>query len=114
MTINGVNVGPASITKDEELHIDQVRNVMEDGTVRVRNKGVPYQLVTITIPRMTNDQWTSLKAAMIAVQSTPGSTVSVVDDYSVTHTFYWWDKALKGKRRLGRFWSATIKFRVAS
>ena len=112
MTINGTDIGRASVGTRNEIDQEQSINVMGDGTIRVRNTEPFGELLTWQLPRMTNDQWEAIKAIVRYAANFSGTVLTIVDDYGVSRSCRVWKDSLRGESRLGRFWSADLTVRV--
>ena len=113
MTLAGFDLGPASVRQVHTLSRRQSRNVMSDGTPRVRNLSAEEEFIDVTWSRMSQAQWDLLQGIIIGLGYAE-STTTMIDGYSVSRTVRYWGKSLAAKRRLGRFWSTTVRFRVES
>lgn len=111
MIFAGQFIGYSTYQLESEDRIEQNVNPMGDGTLRVHTKGPSVRFLRVVLPRMTNTQWTLLRAVVTTVKFSETPFAVVMDDSS-TYTVRWWDSKLKGVRRLGSFWSAEILLRV--
>lgn len=111
MTINGYDVGRASVGTRDETSQKLIVNVMGDGSVRSRTSGALSRIITFKWGRLDNTQWTVLRA-LVATWKFSGTVVTVVDDYGTSYQCRYWDDSLRGESRLGRFWSAEASFRI--
>jgi hypothetical protein len=112
MTINGSDIGRASVGTRNEIGQEQSINVMGDGSVRVRNTEPFEETLTWSLPRMTNAQWEGIKAIVRYAANFSGTPLTIVDDYGVSRSCRVWKESLRGESRLGRFWSAELTVRV--
>jgi len=113
MLLDALNMGAASIERDHEFRPDVIRKVMGDGTPRVRKAGPTQQFLTARWDRLTVTDWGDL-SDYLETNGWGASNITLVDDYGASFTVRYWDGSLKGRRRLGRFYSATARFMVVS
>lgn len=111
MTVNGYDVGRASVGTSKEASPHMTREVMADGSVKVRKTGPADRLILFKLTRMTNTQFETL-AAMLAAMEYAAATMTVVDDYGTSYSCRYWGNSFVGQSRLGRFWSVDFVVRL--
>ena len=113
LTVNGTDIAPGSPDFERDDRPHQVRNVMADGTARVRDTQPAENFVTFKLPRISNTAMATLRTLITVTANYAANNITVVDDYGEAWTGKYWDKSFKSKRRLGRFWSASFKVRLS-
>jgi len=111
--VNGSAIAPGSATFEREDVPNQVRNVMADGTVRVREVMPDENYVTFNLPRVSNTAYGTLRTIITDTKNYASTAFTVVDDHGESFTGRFWDKSLKATRRLGRYWSVSFRLRLS-
>lgn len=110
MYMDTVQVGLAGVKNKYSKDWPQVRSVMGDGSVRIRNTGEPFELRTYEFPRLTASQ-KNLIVAISDAAAVAGNAISFQDEWGNSFTGYIWGK-LSWTERLGRFFSLSMTIRI--
>lgn len=106
--INGIDFGAANVTNSRTLETKQIRHMMGDQTVRVREIDFTEDYATYTMQRLT----TAMKDGLVQLVRAAGFSregfIHVLDDEGREINGYIWNQRLTLKRRAGGFWSATF------
>jgi len=112
MQINGVDYGRAKIGVDQQWSKKQNRFVAGQGKVRVSDRSVNERLITFTLERVSQSQFTTLFVFLVFTANFAKNTFAIIDDWGQSYTVRWWDSRLRFIEKPGRYYTVTITVRV--
>lgn len=110
-------IGTVTIARPASLPVESSRgreqNVFEagDGSLRVRDRGPSRRFLTYKV-RMTKAEKDALETYLEATARWRMNTFTVTDDWSDSFTVRYWGNELRVTEKLGRYYEASLTFRV--
>jgi hypothetical protein len=112
MLINGTFVGYCDPVWESQDETDQIVNEMADGSVRVHDRSPATRVLRVTLPRVTNSDFATLRTALAVTNNFSETPITITLDDGNPYTVRYWDPKIRAKQRLGSFWTVELTFRV--
>ncbi len=117
-----MKVGTVLLSKPASVPVlgqdSKLQNVFEggQGTIRARDRSTLAALVSYRVKNLPRTEFVALRAYLTgsAGANFKQNSFTLIDDWNISYTVFWWDSKLNYEEALGRLYTVKMTFRIVS